>query len=616
MVAPTKTEVAPHPIQRVARRHWLFAAMISLGAAASAFFGLWGIGVALAATAAFLAWSAVVNARNGMAVQLNNTAYERLTRGRVDEAEGFLAQIPPSAEGFGVARAVAAQRALIALHRGELAAAIEHATRAIDRPKQFFSRWYEEQQIAGAYAIRAVAHASAGDARAMEADASRAETDDAALPGGIARAALARAIVLARAKDMTALVALLGGPGARALEWLSPRERALFRALRRMTRARATTAYREPARLDEATEEGRVAAWIEKLAPGAAAFAGAARHAESTEARPAETASAEALQSVERSRAANKKRANPAVAARTLVLWVLLIVMFLAIWQFLSPADTGAPRPASSSAFDAAQFMDWFVPTVAALVTGIVAFQVRSARKLTRRLLRAQRALAVRDDEAATTEVRAMTRSRFPIVAATAHLVLAQTLERKASWAAVITESDAGIGRASFNQTTRAASADLLVPQLVELRALALAATDRPAEADAELAVLARDHSTFAYAARARFRVRLVAAVRAGDGRAAAEVARTRTLDMPLTLRDDVLADIVLAVNDGASDEERDRIEAEVRDDPELRAWLDAITPGLRERVRARGPRVAHAEAEVDEDVEHDAARLSARRYV
>ncbi len=618
-MSPTPTKPAAlataHPVARLARRQAIIAAVLFLCAAFAISSAAWPFAVITGLLSGFFAWVARLNFRSGDAVQLNNTAFDCVTRGRVDEAEALLAQIPATAQRGSTARAMALQRAMIALHRGEAVDAIAHATRAIERPKFFFTRDYEETQVAAALALRAVAQASLGNADGARADAARAEADDATSPTGLARVALARAIVLARSNEIDALGAHLGRAAGRALEWLTPRERALLRALRRMARARPKSVYRESARRDETTEEDRVVNWIAKLAPGAAAFAGEARHVEATDAPPLAGATAEAMQSVERSRAQNKKSSTKSMRARVLALWVLLVIMFLAIWQFLSPSDRDARVPEVPVAPTIPyEMFTWTVPAfLLLLLVGIIAIQSRAARRTARRVLRAQRAAASNDDARAMTEIESITKTRFPVVAAGAHLALAQLLERKASWPAVIAACDAGIARATSTPTVRAMCVDLTIPQLVETRAIALGATGRYAEADAELALLSRDFPTFAYAARAKFRVRMVATAHAGDLAAATEIARSRTLDLPLTLRDDILADVALAVGGGTSEEEGERIEAELRDDAELRAWIDAVAPGLRARLRGvRGPRVPNEATSAEQAHDEAAAELEA----
>jgi hypothetical protein len=116
-----------------------------------------------AAFAALLVWSGIVGARSGRAVMLNNTAYEHLTRGKVDEAERLLAQIHPAAARKGaVARSMATQRAMIALHRGDAEGAISEATRGLDAPRGLFGHYYQATQDANALGLRAIAHASLG----------------------------------------------------------------------------------------------------------------------------------------------------------------------------------------------------------------------------------------------------------------------------------------------------------------------------------------------------------------------------------------------------------------------------------------------------------------------
>lgn len=567
------TPMPPHPTVGIARRLAVFAAILFIVTAAAAASSAWPMAIVLAITGSFLGWSARETFRSGAAVQLANTAFDRLTRGRTGEAEALLAQIPLAAQRGSVARAMALQRAIIALDRGELQTAVAQATLSIDGRTHLSTRDYEETQIAAGLALRSIANASLGHDDAARKDAALAESHDAAAPRGIARAGLARAIILARAGDVGALAKHFAERGHRLLEWLTPRERALMRALRRMARAPSKSVYREAARPTESTEEGHVAAWIAKLAPGAAAFAEEARQGKVAELRPLAGASAEGVRAVEGSRASGRKAGRGANRRPGLVglLWVVLIVVYFAIQE-------GHSSPTAGLAFAAPLALLFFV--------GLFAIRMRAARRTSQRTLRAIRGAASTDQAAAITELRDIGKITFPLVAANAHLALAQTLEQRAEWDAVLVTCDAGLGRATTTRALRALSSDLLIPQLVESRALALAALGRRAEADAELVLMARDFPTFAYAARAQFRVRLVAAARAGDLSEAAEIARTRTLDLPLTFREETLADVVLAVTDGTSHEEQERLEAELRDDPELCAWLDTVAGGLRDRLR------------------------------
>jgi hypothetical protein len=147
---------------------------------------------------------------------------------------------------------------------------------------------------------------------------------------------------------------------------------------------------------------------------------------------------------------------------------------------------------------------------------------------------------------------------------------------------------------------------------LLGLRGLALAALGRRGEAEAELASLLARFPGYSHLALADFRIRLVNAVRSGDLDAARALAQQRTAELPLPLRDDLLADLVLATGTrGLPKEEMDRVAAELRDDAEVCAWIDAIAPRLRDRLGGAihgGVRVsAAAETEDAHDAGDDA---------
>jgi hypothetical protein len=243
----------------------------------SVWIGAWEQG-ALALVVGFIVlWRARVVTQHGRAVTTHNAAVERLLRGEIDEAETLLARIPPAlAHRSHLGRAGGLVRARIAFYRGDITAAIALATAAIAIPYSAVERSLrpvEQGHRARLLALRALALASLGDAAAAERDAAESESHPATAPEVLARAALARAVTLSRAKNNTALAAHLGKTQAILLEFLTPRERALARALRRMARAEPKSVYREPARPDEqATEEARLAAWIGQLAPGAQEF--------------------------------------------------------------------------------------------------------------------------------------------------------------------------------------------------------------------------------------------------------------------------------------------------------------------------------------------------------
>jgi hypothetical protein len=582
LAIPDVQSLPPHPVMRIRRRLYAVALVIGgLGVAGAVAWSVPLVSVALT-TSGLLGLFGWLVGRYAREAQLNNLALERLTRGKIDEAEAILSLVPPERDRGYVGRAMALQRAMIALQRGDAARAVALTARTIETKPGLLTRQHEEFQIVAGLALRSLARASLGqDDRALD-DAALVEGSPNATPEAVARVGLARAVVLARKKELAALAAHFSSPGGAMTEWLVPRERALARALRQMARARPTSVYREPGRREESTEEGRIAAWIAKVSPEAAGFAPeAASHAASAPAPTAEAATPDARREVERSRVAARKasKTNGRQVKVTLALSATLVVLFFAIFTLLP-----APTPHHRSA--AAGNVDWLPPALSALFVavfvGASAFQVRRMRVLTRRLAAARLLAARGEEESARAELMELSRARLDSISATAHLVLAQLAERRADWPSLVAMCDQGIARASRRSVVRAANSDILIPELVGLRALGLAALRRHDEVAAELATLAAEFPTFAHAARAHFRARLVSAVTRGDLGAATEVAAGRTLDLPLTIRDDMLADLVLTTTRGVSEKETERIDAELRDDDSLAAWVDRVAPELR----------------------------------
>jgi hypothetical protein len=370
-----------------------------------------------------------------------------------------------------------------------------------------------------------------------------------------------------------------------------------------MARAPARSVYRQAAERDERPEEAKLASWIGKLAPGAEAFAretgsySTALHAPA----PAPEASAEALLQI----ASSRKKATVARKAPrprvVLFLWVALIVLFVCIFELLG-GSTGAPV---SSVASPTTLGVWVGAVVMALFVPLVAWQVRRQRAEGRTLSLAQLDVARSELTKAGAAFEALSQPKRTVsVAAAAHLGLAQLAERKASWSDAIQHCDRGIARLSSSATFKAMHADLLYPELVAVRSLALAALGRSEEANAEASLLAKECPGYVLAARARFSLSLMLAVQGGNLDAAAEVARARTPDLPLTIRDDMLADVVLAATTTVPREERERIAAELHDDDELRAWIDAVAPGLRERTPVRVATEEAGAAQEEEAVE------------
>jgi hypothetical protein len=612
-----------HPAVRIQSRLLLIVLSFCVLAGALTALGgaTWSVGSFLA-IAGLCVWALLSLGRRGRAVQLHNAALERLLRGRDQEAEELLDQIPARDLRRGaVARAAGTQRALIALHRGDSARAVELTSGAL---AQRFShvpglRPNEEMHRAKALALRALAHASLGHEAEAASDAAAAEIAPNATPDVLARASLSRSVVLARKNERAMLAAHLAHNAGLMLQWLTPRERALVRALRRMARAPAKSVYRESARPDEASDEAKLASWIGKLAPGAEAFAretgGYVPALESL--GPTVAATPTARQSVERSREDAARGVKRSLRNRVLVLWLALVAAFFGIFLAMGSGDTHTSAGGVHFAPGSGLPILAGVAVFAALV-----LQARRLRGWARALSEAQLDVARGELSKAESALAALTRKRADSIAAGAHLCLAQLAERRVAWSQVVVHCDSGIGRLSRTPALKAANSDVLFPELVATRAYALAASDRQDEANAELAVLAKEFPAYVVMARAHFRVGLMSAVRRGDLEAASRVATSRTPDLPLSIRDDMLADVVLAATTAVPQHERERIDAELQDDAELRAWVDAVAPGIRERrptrigdeagAGAAAEAIALAESEAEADA-HIPAGAKAR---
>jgi len=608
MGARSPVTLPEHPALRPQRRVLLLFGMLAAGVALLSIPAreplLAVVGGGLAALFGRLLW---VLPRRIRDVQLHNTALQRILDGKEHEAEELLAQLHPSSLRRGpVARGAQSQLAVIAFHRGEVERAVALASAAIAQPfaRLRLARSNEEMFRAKALALRALANASLGQVALAEADALAAETAPSATPDVLARASLSRSVILARNKDQPALAAHLAAHAGLMLEWLTPRERTLVRALRRMARAPAKSIYRESARPDDETEEAKLASWIGKLAPGAEAFVRetAGRAAAFEPVGPAATATKEALESVARSRKDAAKPIRTRQRRLVLGLWVALIAMFFVVYQALSLAP--ARGRAHAPVVDDGTWWTLLPAVFGAVLAVLLGRQLYLRQSQLRALAAAQLDVARGELARARSTFERLAESRLESVAATAGLALASLSERRGAWSEVMDHVERASARLSRTAALRAVHSDLLVPELLATRALALAASDRADEANAERALLATDFPGFVLMQRAELRVRLVLAVRRGDLEEARRIAGTRTPDMPLTIRDEMLADLVLAATTAVPADERDRIDGELHDDPELRAWIDGIAPGLRERSRTRVAVAAPAAEGAPEELE------------
>jgi hypothetical protein len=624
---PSVPAFPPPPSRAMARRQIVMGGvMIAVGAAPLLLAGL-TTAVPLVAGGVTLVALGLYLRASGEAVQVVNTSYNAITQGRTAEAEGLLDHAEKSFHIGYIRRIMDLQRAIIAMRRGDLEGALARTDAALARPLGVLARGQARVHTAAARGLRALLRASLGDREGAGADVAAVRADPASQPEALARAELAQAILLERSGDREALRAHLASQRRLLLGHASPRERAIVRAYQRMLKAPKTTVYRQnaPHEPTETTKgEPSVADWIARIAPAAAPFARIARAPGSAAepASPGANADPEATKLAEARLQKSAARGTRRVGGKLLLLWVLLIMMFLAIWQFLAP-DPGAPATAGQGPSDTlAPFLAVVFPLLVVLaVAGAFTFVVVRARSHVRRLEAAIAELARGDEAQAEAELTKLSRSAAKLVAAQASFQLALLAERRTDFAAAIEHCDRGIAAAVGNPTVRVVSSSILLPELLAERAFVLAATGRAADAGAEMALVAGKYPTFPYRARAELRVALIERL-AGAGLAgAAQLCEASTDDLPLSLRDETLVDLVRAAArpEAVGAGEVERLQDELRRDAELRRWLDAVAPAALsafDRGGDGGDAGREAEAEREAAAEEEAARAATLRAV
>lgn len=527
-----------------------------------------------------------------VAVPRVNTAVKHLMRGDLAAASSVLDSIPARAtKSSTVRRSIGTVRATLALYEGRLDDAVRYATAAIEVRRGLLPGAFEGPQIAAAHGLRGLAFAALGNADRAKADADAAETSVDATPEVIARARIVRAIVASRAAYHEEAFRLYLGANARlVLEHAMPRERVLFRALRRMSRSPQRSVYREQGRVDDDRAPSKLASWIAYVVPEAAAYVEGDRMLADRVDEPAIPSGVPSDVRALRTARAGARSAPSSRRWRLVLLWATLVALFLALWQLLAPAAPStvaleAPIGPSSWTSDV---MATLVPLGVGALLWVVSMALR--RRRLRAFSLARRLAALGEPARAWPALVELASSSDGILAATAALELARLAMARADFAEAIARCDAAIARVS-EQPLRAHASDLLLPALMTESAVAMAARGGLEDADAELAVLCRDFPSYPRLASSVLRVRLVRAIRAGDRDAACAVARSRTGDLPLPYREDVLADLALASRGEATDDDLARLDAELRDDAELRGWLDAVAPGLRDDKAMHGRR-------------------------
>ncbi len=520
-------------------------------------------------------------------IRRNNSAVNALLAGRIEEAEAHLREVERSrAPMFKLTTGL--MRAKLCVRRSELEQALAHLDTVLAAPLPWFGRDQARQTTHAARGLRAVVRALLGDVTGARSDLEALGRIAMKGPDAEASASLAEALLLRRAGDAKGLAASLDRNWQLLMESTSPRERALVRALRWSSRQR-DVAYRTPTREQANNPEGSLEAWLEAVFPGAGDLAEDTipEGPPGTPASPRERARVRSPGTDVSALPAVSPPARPSWPLgsgfpRLLVLWVVLIVAFLAIWQFMGTPDRAEPVASAP----AGEF-GWLVPTAVLFYAVLLGGVIWRMKRAQRAFLKAA-ALIPRDARAAHDELVRWTRSGLKQLAAQAHLMLAGLAERAADYQVALAHADAGL-RSLRRYAAKAAAYDAVLPGLRAMRALAFAGLDQRSKAEAELMAIERGFPSFFFLERSRVRVQLLLAVRAGDYQAAARIAADRSPDLPISYRDDVLGEIAQAVAPGqpVARTRLNRLRHEIEVDPVLARWLDVTAPGLMDRFDA-----------------------------
>jgi hypothetical protein len=621
-IVPTPDKLPPpSPTRAVANRQLavgaglILVAVASLGAGAAGVAALPVLGVG-----AFFLYFGVLLRLSGDAVPAVNTAYNAALEGRGADAERILDGVEGRFQLGYIRRVVDVQRANLALRRGDLDTALARADAAIARPVGLFTGSEERPQIAGARGLKALILASKGEASRAREEIAAVRAVPEAGAEALARAAAAEAVILERAGERDALSAHLSAERRLLFDSTAPRERAVMRAYRRMLKAPRTSIYRRAAPREaerHAGSEPSVADWIAQIAPAAAPFARARASAakgatEAPAARATEVEPGLRREAEERLRGKGAEGVGPP-AGRLVGLWVLLIVIFVGIWQILSPGPVEAvPAPVPEPG-EIASLGTWALGLLPAALAAFVGVLIARNLRRGRGLAAALSALA-RGDAGAEARLQTFVHAPQALVVGQAHLHLARLAEKRGEFEAALAHCDRGISAVAAKAGIRALASAMLLPDLVAERALILAATGRDQQASAEMAAVAEAFPAYPFHAPAALRVALVQRARRGDLEGAARLADGRSEDVPLPQRDETLADVVraLAHPEDAGAGEIERLEDDLRSDPELRGWLAAVAPAAvaafaRSGAAPAGVRVAAPGPSAEVEAEREA---------
>jgi hypothetical protein len=577
----------------------IFFVLVSLLVELAAFPSLVGL-VGLLAGAGLIGFD-VRRRAIGDASQLLAASFRAVSLGRLADADNLLDQADKGSLAWS-RRIADVQRAIVHLRRGDTVKALARLDAAIDRPLGGYARENAMYQIEAAHALRAFTRASLGDAVGARRDIAAVRGRAGASAESLARVSLAEAIVLERTGGRDELRALLDRDKGLLLESCHPRERAIVRAYQRMVRVTTQSAYRAaPAREreEQGGDEPLLIDWVTKVVPGAAPFVRAPRAHTSPSGPRVEMlpeGRGSAVREVLRDHAATAEVVGRrSRRLRALAVMSVASAASVGIFAVISALVAAMPDPhtmATGSLGAAPSLSIPFLPiALFALAVALGLSGYRFSRRVGHasndergRLGAARDAIGRGDLDAASTALRGLEAREHDRLAAHASALQATIAERRCDAEGMLEAASTGLGRLA---RVNAGDATALQPELLAQRALALTLLDRGDEAAVELSLLA--HRTSPMRERDLFRVRLIGLARRGQLAEAARWVEQEAGDLPLGVRDELLADLVRAAASPGSAGlgEVERLEHELRTEPEHRRWIAWAAPDVLRAFRA-----------------------------
>ena len=508
------------------------------------------------------------------ATAVHNRATDLILRGDVAGAESMLQ--PFARLGGAVGQSIALQLATISLLRGDMVTAEQRATRSLEkRPRLDFAMTGRALEDLGR-SIRAFARAAQGDVSGAQDDIRQVRVEcKQASP--LARVAVAELLLFSRDNKTEELSAALVR-NERVLEHAAPRERALVRGFERLVAVGGGAIYRRPQ--SRVSEEGEAAAWLSSVAPAVRGFLAAEARKVGTPAPLPGTAISPGRAPELRPSTARRRR------WKVVALWLVLVALFVFIWQLLAPPAGHHAVP--SSVPETATHLGVVYGGLSCAILflfGIVTIRIRAVRAKTRRSIDLE-SQALLGDANAVRDLELVTRDRLPALSAAAFLSLSRVKLLRGAFRYVLADAEAGLNLVDTSPALRNAYSDILVPGLHVQRGLALAGMGRAEEAEAECVALVAGFPGYAYLSAGVLRIRLLAAARQCDFVKANAIAKTRSADLPLTAKEELLCAMLSLVEDPEKDEaEERRVLAVLKRSEETRAFVKQAAPGLAEAV-------------------------------